>query len=97
MTNYADAVSDIEKIKAEGLKTDEEVRNWAMSHGYGPAQLDDVVAEWAKDAPEVEAVEDEIVEDEVVEDEVVDDVEDDVVEEPEDVPTPTKKSTFWKA
>ena len=94
MTNYADAVSDIEKIKAEGLKTDEEVRNWAMSHGYGPAQLDDVVAEWAKDAPEVE---DEVVE--VVEDEVVDDVEDeddDVVEEPEEVPTPTKKS-FWKA
>ena len=58
MTNYADVASDVEKAKAEGFKTEEEVKNWAMKHGYGLAQLDDFVADWAKDAPE-EVVEEE--------------------------------------
>ena len=46
MTNYADVVSDVDKVKEEGLKTEEEVKNWAMKHGYGLAVRDEFVAEW---------------------------------------------------
>ena len=79
MTNYADIASDVEKAKAEGFKTEEEVKNWAMKHGYGLAQLDDFVADWAKDAPE-EVVEEEFgvdAEREIAEEEDEDEYEDD--------------------
>ena len=96
MTNYADVASDIEKVKAEGFKTKEEVKNWAMKHGYGLAQLDDFVADWAKDAPEVEEVEEVVEEEEVVEDdEDDDDYDEEVEEEVEEDPAPTKKP-LWK-
>ena len=105
MKNYADVASDIEKVKAEGFKTEEEVKNWAMKHGYGLAQLDDFVADWAKDAPEVEEVveEEEVVEDDEDEDDYDeedddDDYDEEVEDEEEEVeedPAPTKKS-FWK-
>ena len=52
MTNYADVVSDVDKVKEEGLKTEEEVKNWAMKHGYGLAVLDEFVDEW-KGEPKV--------------------------------------------
>jgi len=109
MTNYADVASDVEKAKAEGFKTEEEVKNWAMKHGYGLAQLDDFVADWAKDAPE-EVVEEEFgvdAEREIAEEEDEDEYEDDEDEyeddeddededeEVEEDPAPAKKS-FWK-
>ena len=109
MTNYADIASDVEKAKAEGFKTEEEVKNWAMKHGYGLAQLDDFVADWAKDAPE-EVVEEEFgvdAEREIAEEEDEDEYEDDEDEyeddeddededeEVEEDPAPAKKS-FWK-
>ena len=56
MTNYADENSDVEKVKAEGLKTEEEVKNWAMTHGYGPGMLDDFVKEWKGEPKAVEEV-----------------------------------------
>jgi hypothetical protein len=56
MTNYADVVSDVEKVKEEGLKTEEEVKNWAMKHGYGLAVLDEFVAEWKGEPKVVEEV-----------------------------------------
>ena len=56
MTNYADTVSDVEKVKEEGLKTEEEVKNWAMKHGYGLAVLDEFVAEWKGEPKVVEEV-----------------------------------------
>ena len=56
MTNYADVTSDVEKVKAEGLATEEEVKNWAMKHGYGLAVLDDFVAEWKGEPEAVEEV-----------------------------------------
>ena len=91
MTNYADVASDVEKAKAEGFKTEEEVKNWAMKHGYGLAQLDDFVADWAKDAPE-EVVEEEfgvdaereIAEEEEDEDEYDDEEDEDEYEDDED-------------
>ena len=46
MTNYADVTSDVDKVKAEGLETEEQVKEWAMSHGYGLAMLNDFVTEW---------------------------------------------------
>ena len=56
MTNYADVVSDVDKVKEEGLKTEEEVKNWAMKHGYGLAVLDEFVAEWKGEPEAVEEV-----------------------------------------
>ena len=56
MTNYADVVSDVDKVKEEGLKTEEEVKNWAMKHGYGLAVLDEFVAEWKGEPKVVEEV-----------------------------------------
>ena len=56
MTNYADTVSDVERVKEEGLKTEEEVKNWAMKHGYGLAVLDEFVAEWQGKPKVVEEV-----------------------------------------
>ena len=80
MTNYADVVSDVDKVKEEGLKTEEEVKNWAMKHGYGLAVLDEFVAEWKGEpkaaeevapapepAPEPEPVVEEVKEEEAVE------------------------------
>ena len=54
MTNYADVISDVDKVKAEGLETEEQVKEWAMSHGYGLAMLDDFVAEWKGETKAVE-------------------------------------------
>ena len=56
MTNYADVVSDVDKVKEEGLKTEEEVKNWAMKHGYGLAVLDEFVAEWKGEPKAAEEV-----------------------------------------
>ena len=75
MTNYADVVSDVDKVKEEGLKTEEEVKNWAMKHGYGLAVLDEFVAEWKGEpkavevapAPEPEPVVEEVKEEAVEE------------------------------
>ena len=83
MTNIADTVSDLDKVKAEGFTAKEDVHSWAMSHGYGLALAEKLVEEWSGDAPEGEEVVDEVV------DEVVEEVVDEVVEE-------EPKSSFWK-
>jgi len=84
MAQGKDAVTDIEKVKAEGLSTEDEVRTWALTHGYGPGMVDDFVAEWAGDAPApapapVEEVKDELdlVEEELIAEEDDDDDYDD--------------------
>ena len=70
MTNIADTVSDLNKVKAEGFTAKEDVHSWAMSHGYGLALAEKLVEEWSVDAPEVEEIVDDVVEDDdVVEEE----------------------------
>ena len=48
--------ADTDTVKEEGLKTEEEVKNWAMKHGYGLAVLDEFVAEWKGEPKVVEEV-----------------------------------------
>ena len=92
MTNYADVVSDVEKVKEEGLKTEEEVKNWAMKHGYGLAVLDEFVAEWKGEPKVVE----EVAPAPAPEPEpVVEEVKEEVVEEAKPA-VKTKKSLFNK-
>jgi len=90
MTNYADTVSDVEKVKEEGLKTEEEVKNWAMKHGYGLAVLDEFVAEWQGKPKVVEEVAPEPEPEPVVEE-----VKEEAVEEVKPA-VKTKKSLFGK-
>tara|TARA_B100000073_G_scaffold140322_1_gene115493 strand:- start:435 stop:710 length:276 start_codon:yes stop_codon:yes gene_type:complete len=90
MTNYADVVSDVEKVKEEGLKTEEEVKNWAMKHGYGLAVLDEFVAEWQGKPKVVEEVAPEPEPEPVVEE-----VKEEAVEEVKPA-VKTKKSLFGK-
>ena len=92
MTNYADVVSDVEKVKEEGLKTEEEVKNWAMKHGYGLAVLDEFVAEWKG---EPKAVEEAAPEPEPAPEPVVEEVKEEAVEEAKPA-VKTKKSLFGK-
>ena len=93
MTNYADVVSDVEKVKEEGLKTEEEVKNWAMKHGYGLAVLDEFVAEW-QGKPKVVEVAPE-PEPEPAPEPVVEEVKEEAVEEVKPA-VKTKKSLFGK-
>ena len=93
MTNYADTVSDVEKVKEEGLKTEEEVKNWAMKHGYGLAVLDEFVAEW-QGKPKVVEVAPE-PEPEPAPEPVVEEVKEEAVEEVKPA-VKTKKSLFGK-
>jgi hypothetical protein len=91
MTNYADTVSDVEKVKEEGLKTEEEVKNWAMKHGYGLAVLDEFVAEWQGNPKVVEVA----PEPEPAPEPVVEEVKEEAVEEVKPA-VKTKKSLFSK-
>lgn len=93
MTNYADTISDVEKVKEEGLKTEEEVKNWAMKHGYGLAVLDEFVAEW-QGKPKVVEVAPE-PEPEPAPEPVVEEVKEEAVEEVKPA-VKTKKSLFGK-
>ena len=92
MTNYADTVSDVERVKEEGLKTEEEVKNWAMKHGYGLAVLDEFVAEWQGKPKVVEEV---APEPEPAPEPVVEEVKEEAVEEVKPA-VKTKKSLFGK-
>ena len=94
MTNYADVVSDVDKVKEEDLKTEEEVKNWAISHGYGLGMLDDFVAEWKGEPKAVEEVAPE-PEPEPVPEPVVEEVKEEVVEKVKPA-VKTKKSLFGK-
>jgi len=91
MTNYADVVSDVDKVKEEGLKTEEEVKNWAMKHGYGLAVLDEFVAEWKGEPKAVEVAPAPAPEPEPV----VEEVKEEAVEEAKPA-VKTKKSLFNK-
>ena len=96
MTNYADVVSDVEKVKEEGLKTEEEVKNWAMKHGYGLAVLDEFVAEWKGEPKAVEEVAPAPEpEPEPAPEPVVEEVKEEAVEEVKPA-VKTKKSLFGK-
>jgi len=94
MTNYADVVSDVEKVKEEGLKTEEEVKNWAMKHGYGLAVLDEFVAEWKGEPKAVEEAAP-APEPEPAPEPVVEEVKEEEVEEAKPA-VKTKKSLFGK-
>ena len=93
MTNYADTVSDVERVKEEGLKTEEEVKNWAMKHGYGLAVLDEFVAEWQGKPKAVEVAPE--PEPEPAPEPVVEEVKEEAVEEVKPA-VKTKKSLFGK-
>lgn len=98
MTNYADVTSDVDKVKAEGLETEEQVKEWAMSHGYGLAMLDDFVTEW-KGVPKAVEVVEEVVPTpapEPVPEPVVEAVKDETVVEEAKPTVKKKKSLFNK-
>jgi len=78
MAQGTDAVTDLDKIRAEGLATEEEIRAWALTHGYGPGSVDSLVAEWAGDAPVVEEVVEKVKDElDLVEDKLIAEEEDD--------------------
>ena len=96
MTNYADVTSDVDKVKAEGLETEEQVKEWAMSHGYGLAMLDDFVGEWKGEPKAVEEAAPVPEPEPAPEPEpVVEEVKEEVVEEAKPA-VKTKKSLFGK-
>jgi len=45
MGQIMDDITDVDKVIAEGLKTDEEIENWALTHGYGPGLVPALIAD----------------------------------------------------